>query len=62
MSIGNKNHQCLPLGGKVARPQAVTDEGAMTENVNKWSAVTIIIVGRDDLGAPDTGTNGANGG
>ena len=41
---------------------AVTDEGVMTENVNNWSAVTIIIVGRDDLGAPDTGTNGANGG
>ena len=34
----------------------------MTENANKWLAVTIIIVGRDDLGAPYTGTNGANGG
>ena len=47
-------------GGTAHR--AVTDEGVMTENVNNWSAVTIIIVGRDDLGAPDPGTNGANGG
>ena len=39
-------------GQEVSRPQAVTDEGALTETVNKWSAVTIIIVGRDDLGAP----------
>ena len=41
MANGNDNHHRLPLGGKVARPQAVTDEGAMTGSFPKYLVLSL---------------------
>ena len=41
MANGNDNHHRLPLVGKVARPQAVTDEGAMTGSFPKYLVLSL---------------------
>ena len=41
MANGNDNHHRRPLGGKVARPPAVTDEGAMTGSFPKYLVLSL---------------------